>query len=124
MAVETLQTRVGQIHVIRPDDDPETVYLRAEVGSAAELANPAHYLRAALAGNRFGLGTNGAVLSLGEDEAATIYLTQRTTAAVADSPESLEAALQPVAAALFRWRERLGLEGKKPAEAAEEGEVR
>ena len=45
MAVETLQTRVGQIHVIRPDDDPETVYLRA-----------------ALAGNRFGLGTNGAVL--------------------------------------------------------------
>ena len=107
MAVETLQTRVGQIHVIRPDDDPETVYLRA-----------------ALAGNRFGLGTNGAVLSLGEDEAATIYLTQRTTADVADSPESLEAALQPFAAALFRWRERLGLEGKKPAEAAEEGEVR
>ena len=124
MAVETLQTRVGQIHVIRPDDDPETVYLRAEVGSAAELANPAHYLRAALAGNRFGLGTNGAVLSLGEDEAATIYLTQRTTADVADSPESLEAALQPFAAALFRWRERLGLEGKKPDEAAEEGEVR
>ena len=124
MAVETLQTRVGQIHVIRPDDDPETVYLRAEVGSAAELANPAHYLRAALAGNRFGLGTNGAVLSLGEDEAATIYLTQRTTADVADSPESLEAALQPFAAALCRWRERLGLEGKKPAEAAEEGEVR
>ena len=36
----------------------------------------------------------------------------------------LEAALQPFAAALFRWRERLGLEGKKPAEAAEEGEVR
>ena len=64
------------------------------------------------------------MLSLGEDEAATIYLTQRTTADVADSPESLEAALQPFAAALFRWRERLGLEGKKPAEAAEEGEVR
>ena len=118
MAVETLQTRVGQIHVIRPDDDPETVYLRAEVGSAAELANPAHYLRAALAGNRFGLGTIIEITGGGAD------LTQRTTADVADSPESLEAALQPFAAALFRWRERLGLEGKKPAEAAEEGEVR
>ena len=124
MAVETLQTRVGEIHVIRPDDDPETVYLRAEVGSAAGLADPAHYLRAAFAGNRFGLGTNGAVLSLGDDEDGTVYLTQRTTADVADSPDMLEAALQPFAAALLRWRERLDLEAKKPADAAEEGEVR
>ena len=124
MAVETLQTRVGEIHVIRPDDDPETVYLRATVGPVAGLSNPAHYLRAALAGNRFGLGTNGAVLSLGDDEKATVYLTQRTTADVAASPDRLEAALQPFAAALFRWRERLELEAKNPADAADEGEVR
>ena len=124
MAVETLQTRVGEIHVIRPDDDPETVYLRAEVGSAAELANPAHYLRAALAGNRFGLGTNGAVLSLGDDEKATVYLTQRMTADIAATPEALEAALQPFAAALVRWRERLELEAKTPVDAVEAGEVR
>jgi len=124
MAIETLQTRVGEIHVIRPDDDPDTVFLRAEVGSAAALATPAHFLRAALAGNRFGLGTNGAVLSLGDDEAATVYLTQRTTADVAGSPDMLEAALQPFAAALLRWRGRLDLEAKKTAEAAEEGEVR
>ena len=124
MAVETLQTRVGEIHVIRPDDDPETVYLRAAVGPVAGLADPAHYLRAALAGNRFGLGTNGAVLSLGDDADGTVYLTQRTSAEVSASPETLEAALQPFAAALVRWRERLDLEERNPAEAADEGEVR
>lgn len=124
MAVETLETRVGEIRVIRPDDDPETAYLRAEVGSVDRLADPAHYLRAALAGNRFGLGTNGAVLSLGDDENPTVYLTQRIPAEVAEAPEALDAALRPFAAALFRWRERLGLEGTVPADAAEEGEVR
>lgn len=122
MAVETLDTRVGTIFVIRPEDDAETVYLRAEVGTVAELRNPAHYLRAAMAGNRFGLGTNGAVLSLGEDEAGTVYLTQRRAAADVADDATREAALQPFAAALESWRNRLALEGRKPVEPTAEAD--
>ena len=122
MAVTTLETRVGKIHVVRPDDNPDLVYLRAEVGSAAELAAPAHFLRAALAGNRFGLQTGGGTLSLGPDETPVIYLTLRTTAEVADDPAALEAELQGFAATLHLWRERFDLEAKMPVAEEEEHE--
>ena len=50
MAVESLETRVGTIYVVRPDDDAQNAYVQAEVGTVAGLRNPAHDLRAALAG--------------------------------------------------------------------------
>ncbi len=125
MAIENIQTRVGEIALIRPDDDTEVAYLRATVGTIGNLRDPAHFLREAFAGNRFGLQTNGATLSLGSDAAGTVYLTLRTEVASIDSPESLDTVLQLFTSALIRWRERLDLEGELPDEASgEEGEVR
>lgn len=118
MAVEKIQTRVGEIAVVRPDDDAETVYLRAAVGTVADRLQPARFLADALEGNRFGLGTDGATLSLGSDE-TTVYLTLRLEADAVSEPAGLEAALQAFADVLTRWQDRLALYGREPAEEEE-----
>ncbi len=122
MAVEELQTRVGPIYLIRSEDAFRIAYVRGAVGTIGNLRDPAHFLREALAGNRFRLETNGATLSLGSDEEGTIHLTQCVPMEWVNDSALLEVTLQPFCAALVRWRERLALEARLPDE--QEGVVR
>ena len=106
MAIEKMETRVGPVFIIRPDDDTTSAYLRGKVGSLASVTRPAEFLRAAMAGNRFGLATDGATLSL-EDDAETVNLTLRLDAAYLSDEAGTTRAVDRFASVLRVWQERL-----------------
>ncbi len=100
-----LETRAGRIFFILPEEDPETVLCRAAVGPIAGTAHPAHFLRAALAANRFWTATRGATLSLGADD--VLYLTARYDDAAFAAEDALGNAVESFTDVLLAWRERL-----------------
>lgn len=95
----------------RSPDDGE-VFVRARVGSLEGLANPGDLCEAALQGNLFWQGTDGATLSLNHDEMA-LYLTDRRPADTLADAESLGDFLQDFTSTLGVWRNRLELSGKE-----------
>ena len=103
-----MTTETGEVTVVIPENDPETVIFRAAVGSLAGVSDSDGFLRQALAGNRFWAETGGATLSLGEDE--TLYLTARYEDALFADEAALGTVLAFFAEMLSTWRNRLQLE--------------
>ena len=86
-------------------DDGE-VFVRARVGALEGLSNPGDLCEAALQGNLFWQGTDGATLSLNHDEMA-LYLTDRRPAEALADEESLGDFLEGFAVTLGVWRTKL-----------------
>lgn len=103
-----MTTAAGEVTVVIPENDPETVIFRAPVGSLAGVPNSDAFLRRALEGNRFWSATGGATLSLGEDE--TVYLTARYEDAQFADEAAPGTALLAYAEELSAWRNRLEFE--------------
>ena len=83
----------------------EDVYCRAEVASLEGVVQPDRLCEAALAGNFFWSGTDGAVLSL-DPETRTLFLTERIPADDLTDGESVEAFCDAFIRMVLAWRDR------------------
>ncbi len=86
---------------------PEYALVRAPVLSIGELARPGAFAVAALAGNFFWAGADGATLSAGAD--GKLYMTERRALAELGDAVSLARCLAGFSEAAFDWRERSAL---------------
>lgn len=102
-------TPSGEVSFVVPENDPETVVARAEVGSLEGVADPEAFLRDMMAANRFWTGTNGAVLSLGDGD--KVYLTARYEDDLFVDEEALGNVIGALAGTLKDWREHLAFIG-------------
>ena len=83
----------------------EDVYCRAEVASLEGVVHPDKLCEAALEGNFFWSGTDGAVLSL-DPETRTLFLTERIPADDLTDGESVEAFCEAFVRMVLAWRDR------------------
>ena len=110
--VYVAETPFGDLTFVVSSLDQEFIWLRTEVGELGKIPDRAAFERELLVGNRFGLLTGGAVLSLAGDR---VYLTARLD----DDDLVSGAALKQVVAAFIEtlraWRTRLEVVGGKVA---------
>ena len=114
-------TPSGEVSFVVPENDPETVVARAEVGSLEGVADPDAFLRDMMAANRFWTGTNGAVLSLGDGD--KVYLTARYEDDLFVDEEALGNVIGALAGTLKEWREHLAFIGGRLPESESGKEV-
>ena len=86
---------------------PEYALARVPVLSIGDLARPGAFAVAALAGNFFWAGANGATLSAGED--GKLYMTDRRALSEFGDADALERFLDEFSEAASDWRERSAL---------------
>lgn len=86
---------------------PECAIVRAPVLALGDLARPGAFAVAALAGNFFWTGANGATLSAGAD--GKLYMTERRALSGFDDADALDRFLDDFAEAASDWRERSAL---------------
>ena len=101
------------------DGLPNTAFCRACIASLGETKCPDDFAEAALAGNFFWSGTNGATLSYNEDENA-FYLTDRFDDDVFSDDDAFEAYIAGFMRTVMDWRERLAIYLPEPQDKAEE----
>ena len=101
------------------DGLPNTAFCRACIASLGETKCPDDFAEAALAGNFFWSGTNGATLSYNEDENA-FYLTDRFDDDAFSDDDSFEAYIAGFMRTVMDWRERLAIYLPEPQDKAEE----
>ncbi|MBR0460039.1 MAG: type III secretion system chaperone [Victivallales bacterium] len=94
----------GVISFFRANGDPDgNVFIRAKIVDISELRRPGDFAKAALAGNFFWSGTDGATISA-DDEA--FYLTERRLLDEFMDDESFMNCLSDFSSILADWRER------------------
>lgn len=86
---------------------PEFALVRAPVLAFGDLARPGAFAVAALAGNFFWTGANGATLSAGAD--GKLYMTERRALSEFDDADALARFLDGFAETANDWRERSAL---------------
>lgn len=101
------------------DGLPNTAFCRACIASLGETKCPDDFAEAALAGNFFWSGTNGAMLSYNEDENA-FYLTDRFDDDAFSDDDAFEAYIAGFMRTVMDWRERLAIYLPEPQDKAEE----
>lgn len=101
------------------DGLPNTAFCRACIASLGETKCPDDFAEAALAGNFFWSGTNGATLSYNEDENA-FYLTDRFDYDAFSDDDAFEAYIAGFMRTVMDWRERLAIYLPEPQDKAEE----
>jgi hypothetical protein len=101
------------------DGLPNTAFCRACIASLGETKCPDDFAEAALAGNFFWSGTNGATLSYNEDENA-FYLTDRFDDDAFSDDDAFEAYIAGFMRTVMDWRERLAIYLPEPQDKAEE----
>ena len=87
---------------------PNTAFCRACIASLGETKCPDDFAEAALAGNFFWSGTNGATLSYNEDENA-FYLTDRFDDDAFSDDDAFETYIAGFMRTVMDWRERLAI---------------
>lgn len=87
--------------------NPEYALVRAPVLPIGDLARPGAFAVAALAGNFFWAGANGATLSAGAD--GKLYLSERRALSEFDDDAALDRCLDGFSEAASDWRERSAL---------------
>ena len=90
------------------DGLPNTAFCRACIASLGETKCPDDFAEAALAGNFFWSGTNGATLSYNEDENA-FYLTDRFDDDAFSDDDAFETYIAGFMRTVLDWRERLSI---------------
>ena len=90
------------------DGLPNTAFCRAIVASLGETKCPDDFAEAALSGNFFWSGTNGATLSYNEDENA-FYLTDRFDDDAFSDDDAFETYIAGFMRTVMDWRERLSI---------------
>ncbi len=106
-----LGTSAGEILFILPENDPETVIARATVGSLEGVKERGEFMKSALNANLFWGATNGATLSIGEED--TLVLSRHYEDAQFEVETALGDEVEAFAAALDTWKKRLELAGGK-----------
>ena len=101
------------------DGLPNTAFCRACIASLGETKCPDDFAEAALAGNFFWSGTNGATLSYNEDENA-FYLTDRFDDNAFSNEDAFETYVAGFMRTVMDWRERLAIYLPEPQDNAEE----
>ncbi len=101
------------------DGLPNTAFCRAIVASLGETKCPDDFAEAALSGNFFWSGTNGATLSYNEDENA-FYLTDRFDDDAFSDDDAFETYIAGFMRTVMDWRERLAIYLPEPQDKAEE----
>ena len=101
------------------DGLPKTAFCRAVVASLGEMKCPDGFAEAALAGNFFWSGTNGATLSYNEAENA-FYLTDRFDDDAFSDDDAFESYVAGFMRSVMDWRERLAIYLPEPQDNAEE----
>ncbi len=101
------------------DGLPNTAFCRACIASLGETKCPDDFAEAALAGNFFWSGTNGATLSYNEDENA-FYLTDRFDDDAFSDDDAFETYIAGFMRTVMDWRERLAIYLLEPKDNAEE----
>ena len=101
------------------DGLPNTAFCRACIASLGETKCPDDFAEAALAGNFFWSGTNGATLSYNEDENA-FYLTDRFDDNAFSNEDAFETYVAGFMRTVMDWRERLAIYLPEPQDKAEE----
>ncbi len=101
------------------DGLPNTAFCRAIVASLGETKCPDDFAEAALSGNFFWSGTNGATLSYNEDENA-FYLTDRFDDDAFSDDDAFETYIAGFMRTVMDWRERLAIFLPEPQDRAEE----
>lgn len=89
--------------------DPAMTLVRTRALALTDVARKGGLALAALEGNFFWSGTNGATLSVGEDGA--LWLTERRPTEELAVPGGLESCLDEFAETAAAWRERSDLHG-------------
>ena len=100
------------------DGLPNTAFCRTAIASLGETKCPPAFAEAALAGNFFWSGTNGATISYNESENA-FYLTDRFDDGAFSDEKSFESYVDDFQRTVQDWRMRLAV--YLPAQTAENG---
>lgn len=88
-------------------EDPACALIRARVLFLTEVPRAGDFARAALSGNFFWNGTNGATLSAGPDEG--LYLTERRPLDELADEAALRSCLEDLTATVGQWQIRSNL---------------
>ncbi len=102
----TLDANDVKLSFFAPGGESGAAYCRALVGKLEERKCPADFAEAALRGNFFWRGTEGAVISLNLDENA-IYLTDRFDEGAFEDDDAFRDYINDFLRTLFDWQERL-----------------
>ena len=102
----TLDAEDVKLSFFAPGGDSGVAYCRALVGKLDECECPADFAEAALRGNFFWRGTEGAVISLNLDENA-IYLTDRFDESAFEDEAAFRNYINDFLRTLFDWQEHL-----------------
>ena len=92
------------ISIVPVPSDPGAVMFRLKVLELKDIGRPGEFAKAALKGNFFWSGTNGATLSVGNDNA--LYLTERRYFDEFVNAQSIERCLNELAYSVNDWRMR------------------
>jgi hypothetical protein len=92
------------ISIVPLPGDPGAVMFRLRVLDLKDIGRPGEFAKAALKGNFFWSGTNGATLSVGNDNA--LYLTERRYLGEFVNTQSIESCLNEFAYSVNDWRMR------------------
>lgn len=99
----------GTVSFAESSGNPAMTVVRARVTDLGAVARKGGLALAALEGNFFWSGTNGATLSVDEDGA--LWLTERRPTEELAAPGGLESCLDEFVATIAAWRERSDLHG-------------
>ncbi len=102
----TLEADDVTLTFFAPGGESGVAYCRALVGNLEERECPADFAEAALRGNFFWRGTEGAVISLNQEEQA-IYLTDRFDDGAFEDEAAFRDYINDFLRTLFDWQTRL-----------------
>ena len=100
----SVATDLGPIEFFHTAGVPTMVQVRAKIIDLDEIQRPGDFAMAALAANFFWSGTNGATLSVSEDNA--LYATERRLVAELAEAEDFKTCLADFFDTVATWRER------------------
>lgn len=100
----TLEDAATVVEFLRAAGDPAATFVRARVLDLNSVPRAGDFAKAVLAANFFWSGTNGATLSVAEDNA--LYLTERRLLDELYSADDLMRCLDEFAQTVLDWRER------------------
>ena len=100
----SIATELGPVEFFHTAGVPTMVQVRAKVIDLDEIQRPGDFAQAALAANFFWSGTNGATLSVSEDNA--LYATERRLLAEIAEADDLRSCLADFFDTVATWRER------------------
>ena len=102
----TLDAEDVELSFFAPGGESGVAYCRALIGKLDERECPADFAEAALRGNFFWRGTEGAVISLNLDENA-LYLTDRFDEGAFEDDDAFRDYINDFLRTLFDWQEHL-----------------